>query len=173
MSSYKRIRGQRVWPKSYREIQSIANDFRKDCGSPSEPADLALLVEYMIDGDMFYILEDDDPFLSNEYAKTVPESHKIYVRNSVYCGMVDGVSRDRFTIAHEIGHAVLHGGQSHFARTDREHKIYEDAEWQADVFAANFLIGDHEQSKHLSATELSTKYAISAGAAKQWLKKQK
>ena len=47
--------------------------------------------------------------------------------------------RARFTVAHEIGHLILHEGFA-LARGAVRHKHYEDSEWQADTFAAELLM---------------------------------
>lgn len=69
-------------------------------------------------------------------------------------GTYRGLTRDDptagFTLAHEIGHVMRHGRilralrvlpdrQRMLARARSAHPIFEDAEWQADVFAGAFL----------------------------------
>lgn len=53
-----------------------------------------------------------------------------------------GVARTRFTLAHELGHVVLHGAElvDLFARPEAEH--HEELERQANRFAAHLLIPD-------------------------------
>lgn len=44
--------------------------------------------------------------------------------------------RARFTLAHELGHLVLHEGPALHRQTAMiKHKVFEDSEWQADYFA--------------------------------------
>lgn len=65
----------------------------------------------------------------------------MYIREDVYENANNGQGRDRFTIAHELGHLILQHNHI-LARTSSlmTHKPYEDSEWQADNFAAEFLM---------------------------------
>ncbi len=80
--------------------------------------------------------------LDGEYAVTYPEQNKIAIREDVYERACNGVPRDRFTIAHEIGHLLLHSpGTIKLARGIESNKVpaYKDPEWQANTFAAELL----------------------------------
>lgn len=49
--------------------------------------------------------------------------------------------RARFTAAHEVGHLFMHSGKPlHYARTSKKYDPELDPEWQANVFAAAFLM---------------------------------
>ena len=70
-----------------------------------------------------------------------------------------------FTIAHEIGHLVLHDGESMiFARTNERFPAYKSAEWQANYFAAELLMGSH-LIINMSIYEISNKCSVSLKAA--------
>lgn len=76
------------------------------------------------------------------YAETYPEQSKIVVREDVYNRAADGVPRDRFTIAHEIGHFIMHKpGKIVLARGRKKENIpaFKNPEWQANTFAAELL----------------------------------
>ena len=53
----------------------------------------------------------------------------------MYKRQIQGVPRDIFTIAHEIGHAILHDDieEIALARNDEEIKPFENPEWQANT----------------------------------------
>jgi hypothetical protein len=83
-----------------------------------------------------------------------------------------GVGRDRMTLAHELGHAVLHhsvpmfrlvgaAGVSDFAQEG----AHTSAEHQAKVFAAAFLIHDEDAAKMQNAQEISEQFGVSLEAA--------
>lgn len=75
------------------------------------------------------------------YAKTLPDKNVILIKESVYEGACSGNTRDRFTLAHELGHLLLHGGDSiSFARSGEKIKAYQNPEWQANTFAAELLV---------------------------------
>lgn len=79
---------------------------------------------------------------------------RIRIRNDFFQKAEAGDGRSRFTIAHEIGHVRLHGEllkrqqEAVFRdytctateQLDPGMKIYESPEWQANVFAAAFLM---------------------------------
>ncbi|MBO0213020.1 ImmA/IrrE family metallo-endopeptidase [Vibrio sp. Vb2880] len=85
------------------------------------------------------IFDDEETFLGDEEARAYPDSDFIAIREDVYDKACGGCGHSRFTIAHELGHIVMHKGVvASFARGG-EHQIFEDSEWQADVFASEFL----------------------------------
>lgn len=98
-----------------------------------------------------------------DYALYLPESNKMLIREDVYLAAASMNARHRFTIAHEIGHLLLHRNVK-LARSDGERKIYEDPEWQANVFAAEFLAPAHLIGG-MSAAEISLAFGISKQAA--------
>src|SRR5690606_38684487 len=80
--------------------------------------------------------------MMGSYAETYPEQSKIVIREDVYTRAIEGVPRDRFTIAHEIGHFILHRpGRIVLARKTKHDKIpaYKNPEWQANTFAGELL----------------------------------
>lgn len=46
--------------------------------------------------------------LGNQHGLTRPEMKEMWIREDVYEGARNGNGRDRFTIAHELGHYLLH-----------------------------------------------------------------
>jgi Zn-dependent peptidase ImmA (M78 family) len=73
----------------------------------------------------------------------IPQDHLILIREDVYNNAYSGIARDRFTIAHEIGHYLMHTpDRVSFSRGhDSNYKMpsYLDPEWQANTFAAELL----------------------------------
>lgn len=78
-----------------------------------------------------------------------PAENCIILSESTYEALMDDVPRARFTLAHEMGHAILHGAflrvalegrtpQRKFKRTSLP--AYLDPEWQANRFAGGFLM---------------------------------
>lgn len=65
----------------------------------------------------------------------------IAIREDVYDGAVAGDGRSRFTLAHEIGHFLMHRTDSHPRMVNPKNlKPYENPEWQADNFASELLM---------------------------------
>lgn len=118
----------------------------------------------------YVVLPDDDPFFERgEEAKTDITNGAIYFKESVieqathkrYC-------RANFTIAHEIGHFILHRvlNLMNFSRTVShvQPKVFENPEWQANTFASEFLM-PYEQCQNLTAKEIRRKYHVTMSAA--------
>jgi hypothetical protein len=99
----------------------------------------------------------------------------IAVKQSVYDAALVGEGRARNTLAHELGHAVMHDGPSMARRADgnitpKWIKPFESAEHQAKVFAAAFLINDAIASKLSTAEEISIEFGVSLESAIIYLK---
>ena len=90
----------------------------------------------------------------------------IYIREDVYMRACDGYPRDRYTIAHEIGHFLLHckGGITLTRCGGEKIPVYSDPEWQADVFAGELLCPSKFLA-NLSIEEIQKIYKVSSAAA--------
>lgn len=103
--------------------------------------------------------------MGNCHGKTVPEEHRIILREDVYDNTINGRGRDRFTVAHELAHYLLHlSCNIGLARADGEIKPYEDPEWQANAFAAELLMPANLIAD-MSANLIQTKCGVSFSAA--------
>lgn len=96
----------------------------------------------------------------------------IKAKLSVHRALEAGDGRARFTLAHELGHAVLHDGMTRARRTDsrgsRRHrweKPYEDPERQANVFAASLLIDAAVARNLRTPKEIMRRFGVSLKAA--------
>jgi hypothetical protein len=104
---------------------------------------------------------------------------RLHLPLATYEGMHAGNRRDRFTAAHECGHAVLHSRQITEAlvsgkseglfRRRRDIPSYRDPECQANVFASRFLIPGVTlrmaiQSVGLDVVELADIFKVSKEA---------
>lgn len=95
---------------------------------------------------------------------------KISIKHSVYRRASMGLGRDRMTLAHEIGHAVMHDGVRMARRATGNVSYlwlspYESAEHQAKVFAAALMINDSFAAALNSPEEISVGFGISIEAA--------
>ena len=138
-------RGIRVQPKSRAEIEMLAWTVRKISGFDSSvlPFPVRSFLENTLPKifpDFHYEIRDDGTLRDGARAITYPDKHHILMEESVYNGACDGIGRDRMTVSHEIGHFFIHPGVSlakNYVQTAM--KVYEDSEWQADVFAGELL----------------------------------
>lgn len=111
--------------------------------------------------------------LGDKHGETFPVQQKIQIREDVYERACDGHGRDRLTIAHEIGHLVLHGPKKiSLARLASGASIptYCDPEWQANAFAGE-LLAPFQFIHGLSVDEVKLKYGVSAQAAQVQLRR--
>jgi Zn-dependent peptidase ImmA (M78 family) len=112
----------------------------------------------------------------------LPESIIVRAFNNfvIFLPSVTSVVRDRFTIAHELGHLFLHyplvahrhAGATMIATrwVDETNENLKRAEWEANWFAAAFLMPSGAFSEFLHANNFSihtaaTKFAVSPKAA--------
>ncbi len=73
----------------------------------------------------------------------IADKGELVIREDVYEALNDPDDpmhgRARFTLAHELGHLVLHEVRRCIDKTAMiKHKVFEDSEWQADYFASEF-----------------------------------
>lgn len=98
----------------------------------------------------------------------LPESLVICIREDVYEKACLDDARARFTIIHEFGHLVLgHSRTLNRAPSAIPTRTFEDSEWQADQFAAEFLMPYHLIQRHklYTAEEIQRYFRVSLPAA--------
>lgn len=92
---------------------------------------------------------------------------------TIYLPKYTSTNRDNFTIAHEIGHYILHSQFGEFAFEIKRSGENIRTEWEANWFAAELLMPEdkiREDYKTLSIYELNLKYKVSISAIKVRLK---
>lgn len=115
------------------------------------------------------VVEDEE--LPDREAEAYLTPPTIRVRRSVYDAALRGVPRYVMTMAHELGHIVLeHKGHARPRRLNeatrhKAFKVYEDAEHQAKVFAAAFLIPRSLIVPGMSEKEMQMRFGVSEEAA--------
>ncbi|AXP37780.1 TPA: ImmA/IrrE family metallo-endopeptidase [Haemophilus influenzae] len=153
-----------VSPMSKKQIDSITQAIREiaaKCGwvDSNGAVDIVSLLEFGYE--KFRIIPDHE--MAGALGLTLPTG-EILLRESVYNGACYGNGRDRFTVAHELAHGVLHKEQIGFARpVDHNTKIYCNAEWQANEFAGRLLLPDSciKQHSGRSISEIAGLFQIS------------
>ena len=136
-----------VKARSIMDIREIVNTIKKHCGFydclqfPIMFFWEQIIPKIFHDYRFLYV-EDDE--LNGVEAYTDHNLKIVKVKTSVYLKALEGSSKDLITIAHEIGHLFLHDGEALvFARTNERFPAYKSAEWQANYFAAEMLMGSH------------------------------
>lgn len=165
-------RGVRVAPLSSLKIREAAQEFRAIFSLPPGNVDIIDLYEFGLQSKGWdYDIQEDSLFPPDVLAFSYPDRHLIKVKLSVWSGAVRGDRMSRFTLAHELGHLMLHnsdrlGFARHHPSSLQSHKFYEDSEWQADRFAAELLIPASELFEaRLTASQIAVKYGVSKKSA--------
>lgn len=131
--------------------------------------------------EMLWVFDDEaqfevveDHLMGDDDARTYPERGLIMLRQSVYDGAARGEHRARFTMCHELGHLGLHRWIS-FARVNpvSPPKIYQNSEWQADVFASHLLMPTNLVKEYDSVRDVVQDFGVSFTAAETRLRKMK
>lgn len=180
MDKPQRKLGQKVMPRRTAMIKAEAQEFRDFCQYPVNGHMGKLLMALQACEILDFEVVDaetptliDDLPLGDEEARAFPDEDFISIRSDVYDKLFEGCGHSRFTIAHEFGHLVMHKNVvPSFARG--EHQIFEDSEWQADVFASEFLIdSDLVDLKTDTPVTISERCGVSEFAAEVKLNKLK
>lgn len=133
-------------PTSRAELRQKANRLRELFNSKTEKFPiLQFLEQYLGDHGYYFEVVDFDVLGPLKEAEAYPDKRTVYIREDVYDKAYDDDPRSLFTIAHEIGHLLLHKKQNidlvenGFARSASKVPAYMDPEWQANAFAGELL----------------------------------
>ena len=156
--------------KTILKIAKMVRDILKNYINEFGRLDIVRVIEYEIQemGFNYEIVELNK--MPNEYATTDIHRKLVKIREDVYEAVSNGDNRHRFTLAHELGHILLHQ-DIRMARSNEEIKKYCDPEWQADEFASWLLCP--VENNNLNISEISARYGVSKVVAEFQLKKLK
>ncbi|MER8644571.1 MULTISPECIES: ImmA/IrrE family metallo-endopeptidase [unclassified Mesorhizobium] len=139
--------------------------------------------------DMVSVLENEMPRLFGDFALVVKDDHLMdgaegYTEFDPPCVVLSGTTyqsaanfegRGRWTVAHELGHLVLHKSAVPLDRAPRRYSqmkelpAYASAEWQANAFAAGFLMPETLIRDFTDVLEIMPFFAVSRTAAEKRL----
>lgn len=165
-------RGVRVPPLKRIQIRETATLIRNTFNLNEPCVDLIRFLEFDLSraGIVYDIVSGDE--IGDDEAHAYPDSGVIRIREDIYDALIRNDRRARFTVAHEIGHIALHSGvplrwvgasQKNVSRT---HAFFEDSEWQADTFAAEFLMPvNFIRERCRTAVEIAELFCVSLDAA--------
>lgn len=110
--------------------------------------------------------------MGDDHGRTYPESAELWLREDVYQGVREGKGRDRFTLAHELGHLLLHQqpGMARSMKPARTVKIYQNSEWQANSFAGALLIPVATAQRYRTAEAIAEVCGVTIPAAEAQLR---
>ena len=123
---------------------------------------------------IYYSVVDDNKLPSN--VEAITNGNSIKIKQSVWDAVENSSHpyhrRYRFTLCHEIGHAILHSEVDHgFARMSEPTAPFESSEWQADTFSGYLLVSlEDVKYSNFCSLSLSNICNISKPAASKIIK---
>lgn len=167
-----RIGAAAVPPRSRAEIRGIAVGLRQHLSWSTPRFPIVEVLEHVLptilDGYELQICAADE--LGVNHGLTYPDDNLIKIRGDVYERACDGEGRDRMTLAHELGHLVLHRNLG-LARLPADAAVptYMDSEWQANCFGGELLVCATHMHLCSTMTDVEIMFGVSGqAAATQW-----
>ena len=145
---------------SYATIRRQAERLLQSAGVSREPVSLRDVVSAL---NLEVVQTTGEPFQCEGALQPMGDGHAIVVRGA------SNERRRRFTIAHEIGHFVLHPGRLAPQRGGAVNEAWRQQEREADQFAAELLmpellVGRRCSSSALDPTRLADRFDVSRQA---------
>jgi hypothetical protein len=161
-----------VPPISRSKIRSIAHALRSHLQWEEPSFPIVEVMEHilpdLLSGYELQICDADE--LGVNHGLTSPDENIVRIREDVYNRACEGAGRDRMTMAHELGHLILHRDIG-MARLppDSVIPVYMDSEWQANCFGGELLICATHIHICGDVTEIANCFGVSTQAAStQW-----
>jgi uncharacterized protein DUF955 len=162
-----------VPPLTQKQITAVAKELREKLGLEDKFApDLIDILEFQLP-ELFpsfrLTIVGDAKLGPSVLACSRGDPPEIVLSESTYRRAIGGNARARFTLAHELGHVMLcHIGE--FRRDAGGRRLnaigrQADPEWQANQFAAAFLMPEHIVRKFNNAKDVSRFCKVSEAAA--------
>ena len=134
-----------VSPRSMKDIRRIVKEIKELLGIDGLLKVPVLFIFETVLPEMFpdyrFQVVPKDELSKGQYAYTSHQEKVVKIREDVYEEAYAGIPRALFTIAHELGHFFIHEGEVYaFSRLEVTVPAYMRAEWQANYFAAEFLM---------------------------------
>lgn len=161
-----------VPPLSRQAIRDYTNRLRNHLNwkKPYFPiVEVLELALYKLEDDYEFLVEDVDE-MGTDHGRTYPDQKVITVRLDVYEGACAGKGRDRMTLAHELGHFLMHRQLPLTRRVERETiPSYKSSEWQANCFGGELLMSANHVHNCEDSYDASELFGVSIEAANyQW-----
>lgn len=158
-----------VAPLSRARIRAAAVHARRILELPDGRINIPRLLDKLSQYGIHYDVFDQksEPVPREVEACYVPEDRTLYIRDTVHAEMEKGGNRSRFTFGHELGHAVLAHRRTFNRQSGSKIPIYCESEWQANCFAAEFIMPLTEITKFnlYSVDAIAEHFGVSPAAA--------
>ncbi len=166
-------RGMVVAPKSKEALRGMAEIVR---GAFTKAEDIMFPIMDVLDMKLCKVFDDyelivlDREEMGDFEGVVLAGDPALRLRVDVYEDACRGDGRARFTACHELAHYVLHRRLALPRMRDDSIPIYQDSEWQADVFAASLLMPERHAHRFASLEQAAFECGMSRAAAKYQLK---
>jgi IrrE N-terminal-like domain len=156
-------------PRSGENIEYLADAVRQGFGLfdvdffPVVPF-VELGLQHIQPGILFDVVEPD--LMGVRMGAVNPLTGAFMLREDVYDGALRDEPRQRFTVAHEAGHAIMHVGTlNRVPASTGKVPTYRDPEWQANRFAGALLMPRHLVRSCQTVQEIMHRFGVSREAA--------
>ena len=157
-----------VLRRNENDIERLAMQVRVGLGvGPSDRIAMQPVLEFaldeMVDGAYFEVVADKE--LDGAEGRTDWAQPRICLSAGTYSRLGQSDPRARMTVAHELGHLLMHTRQPVFHYKTRTKDRTLDPEWQADYFAAALLMPRNAFRKMRSVAQARAAFGVSRQAA--------
>lgn len=161
-------KGYKVKPRLTKDIRKFSQLVRQEFDLPDAWFPIVELTEALCANDAIELIILTQEEMPHDYGLTFPRRNLIQIREDVYDDAVRKGGFGRFTMAHELGHLLLHRNEPVFARNQSitDHKTIEDSEWQANKFAQELLVDVRHLDPYSTPELIAKKFGITGEAAK-------
>lgn len=162
-------------PRSRKEIINMVNQIKDSFEMKSMFFPVCKFLEilpFFFDETLKLEYVENKELPPNTYAYYDPVNNLMMIDEEVYLRACNGVARDRFTIAHEIGHYFLVDKVMYTRKSDEKIPAYCDPEWQANAFASELLMPSRK-ILHMPVSSIVRECKVSYQAAEIALKNAK
>jgi len=150
------------------DIERLATAVRRELGvAPGARIAMQPVLEMALDDiypGAYYTIEFDCDMGGAE-GRTDHFEPKISLSASTYVGLQIADPRARMTVAHELGHLLMHTRQPVYHYSSRARDRHVDPEWQATYFAAALLMPAAAFRKMRTVKQAKQAFGVSRNAA--------
>ena len=161
-----------VPPLRRTQIRAVATSFRQLLNWDEPYFPVVEVLEFgmpeLLPGFVYQVCSEAE--LGDNHGLTYPDQRRIKIREDVYEAACEGEGFYRLTIAHELGHQLLHTdlGLGRAIPTG-DLPAFRDSEWQANCFAGELLVC-HKHARDCDGTEHAMRlFGVSRQAAEYQL----
>jgi len=157
-----------VQKRSERQIEKLAASIREGLGvGPTDRVAMRPILDHYLDDIVpdAYLAVESDYDMGGAEGRTDWLDPVITLSASTYAKLRLSDPRARMTAAHELGHLLMHTRQPVFHYRTKSHDRRVDPEWQADTFAAAFLMPRHAFQKMRTVRQAMKAFGVSRGGA--------